>query len=348
MKAMNCTPSRFTPGSRSPVRLATTGAMLVIILLTATPAQAAFHLWTIREVYSDATGTNQFIEFFTTSGSQQFVAGQSITVTPTGGGSPQSVTMPLTLTPGDSANRAFIVGTVGITNFGAPKPDHIIPSNFLPIAGGTISYFGLGDGPYTALPTDGVLSRTWVGGGNAVNSPQNYAGQTGTISIPNLNSPPAITITSPLNGAIFGTPDLVNVGVSAIDTNGTIASVQLLLNGTATATNTVSPFGFLLNNLPVGNHTLRAIAQDNGALKATSAPVSIQVVSGPRLVFAPGTNGPVRFQFQSSNGVSYVIERALPLTNFTPVVTNPGNGGTLQYSETNGGPGQGTYRVRAQ
>jgi hypothetical protein len=326
------------------VRSCVTGLMLALVMTSTLPARAAFHFWEIREVYTDASGTNQFIEFFSSPGSQQFVGGQVIRVTSTTG--TNTFTIPSHL-PGDSAGKSFIVGTLSITNFGAPKPDYIIPNNFVFPGGGNLTFF-IGSGPYTALPTDGSLSRTWVGGGNAVNSPRNFAGQTGTISIPVVNTPPVISITSPFNNANFGAGDSVPVTVSASDPGGSVVNVRLLTNGVAAATNTVAPFGFTLPNLPPGDYTLRAIAQDNGSLTATSAPVTIHMLGGPRLVFAPGTNGPIRFTFQSSNGYNYVIERALPLTNFTPVVTNPGNGGTLQYAETNGVPSQGTYRVRVQ
>lgn len=318
--------------------------MLGLSLVYATPASAAFHLWEIREVYTDASGTNQFIEFFSPFSSQQFVGGQSITVS--SGGTNHVFTINANL-PSDSANKTFLVGTASITNFGAPKPDYVIPNNFVFPGGGTLNFF-VGSGPYTALPTDGVLSRTWVGGGNAVNSPRNFAGQSGTISIPTVNTPPVVSITAPLNNAFYGTPDVINVAVSATDANGSIANVQLTTNGVTAATDSLAPYSFSLTSLPVGDYVLRAIAQDNGALTATSAPVAIKVLSGPRMVFAPGTTGPLSFQFQSSNGFNYVIERAQPLTNFTPVVTNAGNGGTLQFAETNGGPVQGTYRIRVQ
>jgi len=340
---MSANNSRWTPGSRSLVRSCVTGLMLALVMTCTLPARAAFHLWAIREVYTDASGTNQFIEFFTASTGQHVVGGQQIKVTSSSG--TNTFVIPSNL-PSGTANKAFLVGTVGITNFGAPKPDYFIPANFLFPTGGNLTFF-VGSGPYTALPTDGTFSRTW-GGGNATNSPQNYSGQVGTISIPVVNTPPVISITSPFNNANFGAGDSVPVAVSASDPGGSVVNVRLLTNGVPAATNTVAPFGFTLPNLPPGDYILRAIAQDNGSLTATSAPVTIHMLGGPRLVFAPGTNGPIRFTFQSSNGYNYVIERALPLTNFTPVVTNPGNGGTLQYAETNGVPSQGTYRVRVQ
>src|SRR5438093_196696 len=62
-------------------RFAVCLAAALAIVIPSAPARAAFHLWNIREIYTDSSGTYQFIEFFTSSGSQQFVGGQYITVT---------------------------------------------------------------------------------------------------------------------------------------------------------------------------------------------------------------------------------------------------------------------------
>ncbi len=320
--------------------------MLGLVLLPATPVQAGLHLWTIREIYTDASGGLQFVEFFTTSPGEIFVNGASITLTPTGGGAPRSITLAGNFV-GSTANKAFIIGTAAITNFGGPKPDFIIPSNFVSAAGGSISYFGQGGGPYTALPTDGTFSRTWVGGANATNSPRNFADQTGRITIPPVNAPPVVVITSPANNSGFSPLATIPIVVAATD-DVAVASVRLETNGVVAATNTVAPFGFTLTNLANGDYVLRALAFDGQSLSATSAPVIIRVTDGPVLVFSRGLNGPIQFQFNSITGASYVVERASPLTNFTPIVTNPGNGGIIQFSETNSSDAQRTYRVRRQ
>jgi hypothetical protein len=78
----------------------------------------------------------------------------------------------------------LLFGTSSLQAAGSPAPDYIIQNNFLFTPGGTISFFGANSGPYSALPTDGNLSRTWVGGGNAANSPANFAGQSGHVSAP--------------------------------------------------------------------------------------------------------------------------------------------------------------------
>src|SRR5205085_1519295 len=142
---MSAQDSRFTPGLRSFGRTIATGLMLGLTLLAATPARAAFHLWTIREVYTDASGTNQFIELFCVTAGQVFVGGQSLTVS--SGGTNHTVTLSTNVP--DTASRAILIGTVGITNFGAPPPNYIISNSFIFPGGGSISFFGANSGAYT-------------------------------------------------------------------------------------------------------------------------------------------------------------------------------------------------------
>lgn len=161
--------------ARGLVRVCAVGLAAAMIT---SPAQAAFHLWTIREIYTDASGSLQFIELFTSSSGQSVVNSQSISVV---GGN--TFTLPNSGLAGNTANRALLFGTAGLQAAGGPVPDYIIPNNFLFLGGGTVNFFGANSGPYTALPTDGNLSRTWTGG-NAVNSPQNYAGTVGHVVVP--------------------------------------------------------------------------------------------------------------------------------------------------------------------
>lgn len=171
----------LTPAVRSLVRCCLIG---VAALMLTPPAQAGFHLWSIREVYTDVSGSLQFIELVDSFGGQTFVGGQSISVANVGNTITHTFTIPGGSLSGSTLNHALLFGTAGLQAAGGPAPDYIIPNNFLFQAGGTLSYFAQGGGPYSALPTDGVLSRTWVGGGSAVNSPQNFAGQIGLVTVP--------------------------------------------------------------------------------------------------------------------------------------------------------------------
>jgi len=192
MNPKNSSPKFIHRSDLTARRLVRCAVVGVAAAAMATPAQAAFHLWNIREIYSNASGSLQFIEFFCPVGGQNFVGGQEITVTPTGGGTPHTFNIQGNLS-GDTANHAFLIATAAADAAGAPTPDFVLPANFLFQGGGTISFFGANSGSYTALPTDGVMSRTW-GDGNAVNTPQNFAGQIGVV----------VAVPEPATWALFG------------------------------------------------------------------------------------------------------------------------------------------------
>lgn len=166
--------------TRSHARLS---AALAVVALSALPAHAGFHLWSLNEIFTNSSGTLQFIELRTTSGTENFVGGMQISVTNVANTITNTFTLPGGSLAGSTANKNLLFGTAGLQAAGGPTPDYIIPNNFLFSAGGFISFFGNNSGSYTALPTDGTNSRTW-GGGNAVNTPRNYAGQTGTVPEP--------------------------------------------------------------------------------------------------------------------------------------------------------------------
>ena len=179
-RASSCKPSK---AARAVARGLVRGTALgIAAAMVTSPAQAAFHLWNIREIYTDASGSLQFIEFFTASSGQEFVMNQQVRVSNVGNTVTHTLTLPGNL-PSGTANHAFLIGTAGLQAAGGPTPNYIMSDNFLFSAGGTINFFGANSGIYTALATDGVLSRTW-GDGNAVNSPQNFAGQVGTVVVP--------------------------------------------------------------------------------------------------------------------------------------------------------------------
>src|SRR5436190_21271884 len=61
-------------------RLAVSLIAVLAMLLSGPSARAAFHLWNVREIYTDSSGTYQFIELFCPSSGQTFVNGQQISV----------------------------------------------------------------------------------------------------------------------------------------------------------------------------------------------------------------------------------------------------------------------------
>ncbi len=155
----------------------------------ALPASAAFHLWSLAELYSNADGTVQFVELAALTGGQQFVAGHTLVVE-SSGSTTRFFQFPSNL-PGDTAGHRMLVGTEGFAALGVVTPDYIVPNGFFPLANGTIDFAeGSSTWTYGTLPTDGTLSLL-RNGSTATNSPRNFAGVTGTIT-PSAPPPAAL------------------------------------------------------------------------------------------------------------------------------------------------------------
>ncbi|MCH8851832.1 MAG: hypothetical protein IID41_04190 [Planctomycetes bacterium] len=166
---------------------------LVCFAINAQPAMATFHFWDITEIYSNADGTLQFIEWFTSSNSQHLLAGHAVTT------NANVYTFPNNLPSSGTGGHHFLMGTAGFAALpGAPPPDYIIPDGFIDTTGDTLRLrtspvsttwetfsFGAGE-----LPTDGIHSlicAVHVGAACAstdveVNSPTNFDGVSGSVS----------------------------------------------------------------------------------------------------------------------------------------------------------------------
>lgn len=170
------------------------GCVLGLVLLgvfgLGEAALAGSHLWKINEVFSNASGTIQFIELKECCGGpgENFLNGYLVTSLATG----KVFTFPADLV-GSTANQHMLLATAAFAAMpGAPTPDYIMLPNFIGMSGDTLRYhpsgnydtFTFGAG---AMPTNGTMAihmtnyntHTFI---TAVNSPTNRAGQTGSIA----------------------------------------------------------------------------------------------------------------------------------------------------------------------
>lgn len=161
-------------------------------------AFATFHLWAFNELYSSADGKVQFVELRALTAGQQFLTGHSLDAS--GSGGDHLFPFPHDL-PGDSGGHTMLIGTQSFAALGVVTPDYIVPDNFFSLGSGTI-VFGEGAATwnYTNLPSDGTNSLSFPNG-SAVNSPRNFAGQTGTVVLP------ASTPTHNVQGLWWHDPD---------------------------------------------------------------------------------------------------------------------------------------------
>lgn len=96
-----------------------------------------------------------------------------------------------------------------------------------------------------------------------------------------VNTAPTVTLTAPSSGAIYAAPATIPLQATASDSDGTVAKVEFYNGATKLSTDTSSPYSFNWMNVATGTYTLTAKATDNRGLTATSAGVTVGVVSPP-------------------------------------------------------------------
>lgn len=176
-----------------------------------------------------------------------------------------------------------------------------------------------------------------------------------------INSPPRVSITSPANGASFGAPANVTVQAQATDSDGAVARVEFLSNGTRLGSDTSAPYSMNLSNLAAGNYTIVARAIDSLGATADSSAVNIVVAGATTAVPGKITAGPTMglagsrtFTFTpSSSGATIrwsVARLTAPelggsTTTQSKVFTATGSSASFNLTQTSGR--QTTYRVTA-
>jgi hypothetical protein len=168
---------------------------LVACLVASTAARpcfAAFHLWDIKEVFSNQDGTVQFVELFTTASGETDLNNHTLTATSDGNAITYTLDHGLASA---TTNKHLLFATAGFASLtGGVAPDYTLPANFFnPNAASiTISFANSIDSITFAgslLPKNGVNSLTDQSPSGvqnlvaSVNSPTNFAGAAGSINV---------------------------------------------------------------------------------------------------------------------------------------------------------------------
>jgi plastocyanin len=124
-----------------------------------------------------------------------------------------------------------------------------------------------------------------------VHSLPGRTGQNGNVNVQSANNAPTVSITLPASNAIYlYSPTNITVNATANDSDGSVSSVVIQLDGNNRATLTQAPFNTVLSNVGAGAHTITAIATDNVGAQTTTS-VNIVVNSQPSAsVTAPQNN----------------------------------------------------------
>ncbi len=174
--------------------------------------------------------------------------------------------------------------------------------------------------------------------------------QTGTVTVVSAVLPPSVSITNPVNGALFAiSPANISIQATATSSSGSVTNVQFFSGPTLLGTVTASPYNFTFSNVTVGAYTLTARTAASTGLTATSSVVNITVNALPSVSI---TNPPNNATFAAPAHVT--IEAAASdsdgsVTNVQflvgPIVL--GNDTTSPYAAATNGLPAGNYTLSA-
>lgn len=211
----------------------------ILLLCCSAVSEAAFHIVQINEVYSNASGTVQFVEIQMLAAGQNQFQGQVITSSQ--GGTTHSFTFTHALANASNGD-SVLIGTASYAALpGVPAPDFTVADNFFFTTNATVNFAGVDFVTYAALPTDGVLSINHAGA-TATNSPRNNARATGTIA----GGGPATAPAAPTIGAGSATSGTATIAFTAGSNGGSpitgfTATCTAAGQTTRTGTGTSSP-----------------------------------------------------------------------------------------------------------
>jgi len=284
------------------------------LALAASPAHAIFHLWTITELFSNEDGTIQFLELRGRADGQQFLDGHRLVATGLGGGS-HEFSFDRNMPSSSTNNKNMLIATEGFAALGIVAPDYVVPNGFFFRNGGTVNFADVVMWNHGSLPTDG--RSLFRDGTTGPNSPQNFAGATGTVSLAARNfqalwyRAPAeseagwgvnVTHQGDILFATWFTYDLDGsqmwlVGPNVHRTTGDTFTGPLYRT-TGPAFNSVPFNPSQISAVQVGTVTFAFSDADNGVFTTVvnnvtvSKPITKQVFSTVSLCTAGGTPGP--------------------------------------------------------
>ena len=302
------------------------GLATMLLGVVAVPADAAFHLFRIDQVYSSADSTVQYVVLRESTGSngENFWAGQRLETTSTGGAKQQFV-FPSNLPSSSTASRRVLVATASFAALHLVTPDYTVPDGFIPRGGGKVEYAGgVDEVDFPALPTDGATAFDRNSQPVAA-TPTNFAGATATLTA--TAPPPA------------GSPDLNQHGLTGSwfesATSGQGIEIEVFPNLTGPGVSLVQGAWFTFDSAPAGGvdrerwYTFNGPGQSGGAnvpvkifqnvggnFNATPVTQATQVGTGT-LTFADCSNATLSYAFTDGTGRT----GSIALTRLTPNVT---------------------------
>ncbi|MFM1943437.1 MAG: putative b-glycosidase, glycoside hydrolase family 8 protein [Verrucomicrobiota bacterium] len=105
------------------------------------------------------------------------------------------------------------------------------------------------------------------------------------------NQQPTVTLTSPLEGQLFGSGEVIGLAASAADADGQVVQVEFFADSQLLSTDVDAPYSHEWLGASIGIHTVHAVVTDDRGAKQSSTVVSVEVTNrAPSVVItSPGS-----------------------------------------------------------
>ena len=124
----------------------------------------------------------------------------------------------------------------------------------------------------------------------------NDGGVTTSVAVTvRVGSPPTVSITAPIDGAVYLPPGYFSIQADASDGDGTVTKVQFFRGSSYAGVATNSPYTLDVTNVPSGVYALTAKATDNDGGTTTSDPVTVRVDQLPTVAIGSPRNGAILY-----------------------------------------------------
>ena len=104
-----------------------------------------------------------------------------------------------------------------------------------------------------------------------------------------VNFAPAVSLTSPANGASANYPGVVDLTATASETGGSISQVAFYAGSTLITTVSQPPYSWVWDNVPTGTYSITAVATDARGVSMTSTAATLNVGFGGASVTGTST-----------------------------------------------------------
>ncbi|MFN0122435.1 MAG: PQQ-dependent sugar dehydrogenase [Blastocatellia bacterium] len=136
-----------------------------------------------------------------------------------------------------------------------------------------ITWTRLGTAP-VSLPAQALAGLVLSSGGASESSEATF----GPVSVrTTVNQPPAVSLGSPGEGAVFTAPARIALQATATDSDGAITSVEFYAGNQRLSVVNAAPYAYTWADAPAGSYTITARARDNAGGVTESRPVSVTV-----------------------------------------------------------------------